>query len=287
MATQLDDQWEEDAPDLDLDEGADDEPANDDGAEHDDDHDGDAPEADDLDEITFAGAAVTGADEPEGVRNLRSWGRTEKERADRAEAELARLKGGGDAVGEKPKLDDYWDRPDEYERDLTAWLERSREQDKRQQAKQEQRQRQAEAWQRQQSAFDTGYSGIRAPGKDAALALVDDSFPGEQRAYLIKAAGDKAPAFMYALGNAPEKRAQLKALAKEGAWAEFIAAAAIMATEVTMKRQRPSTQPYEAPRGQGGAARGDQRLARLEREANASGDFSKVVAYRRQQREKK
>jgi len=275
MATQpdfADDDLDEGGQNLDLHDDTEGSPEN-----EQDDGDGDGDQSDEeVDEITFGGGAVAGEDEPEGMRNLRN-------RLREVEKENRTLKGQPkvDEVGDKPAYDDYFDRPEEYERDLAAYLECKRVADDRVTQQEAAARKQQERWEAQARDLDSGFADLRAPGKDTARAAVEEAFPGEQFAYLVKAAGKNAPGFIFALGNNADRRTELKALADEGSWAEFIAAAAVMAKEVNVNRRKPATQPEQVHTGQsGGGAKGDQKLARLEAEAGKTGDYSKVVAHR-------
>jgi len=238
---------------------------------------------DEADTIEWGEQAVAAEEESEGMRNLRNRLRE----LDRENREL-RGQPKADPVGEKPNIDDYWDKPEQFETDLLAWNERKRDAEARETQQQAAARKQQERWEAQHSDFTRGYGELRVVGKDAALATVEDAFPGEQKAYLIKAAGANAPAFLLALGNNPAKRAELKALADEGSYAEFIAAAAIMSKEIKVTR-RPTTQPDTNHSARGtsgaGASAGSKTLDRLEREAAQTNDRSKVIAYKRAQRE--
>lgn len=241
----------------------------------------DAPDADEeVDVVEWGGGAVSAEPEPEGMRNLRN-------RLREVERENRTLKGQPkvDDIGEEPDPEDYWDKPEQFKVDLRAYDERKRKAEEATRQQEDAQRRQQERWERQRSDYDRGFEDLRASGKDTARGVVEDAFPGEQLAYLIKAAGSNAAAFVYALGNNPDKRGELQELAKDGSWAEFIAAAAVMSKEVTLQRRKPSTQPEKQHRGGGAPPSSDTKLERLEREARQSGDRTELIAYRRKLRE--
>jgi hypothetical protein len=233
------------------------------------------------DEIGWGGGKVEGAEEPEGIRNLRN-------RLREVERENKALKG-------KPQQEELgpYPEPEEFNYDDAAhqaavvkWAERKVAIEARGKQQQAVAERQAARWSDQQRDLDNGFADLRVPGKDTARAMVEEEFAGEAFAYLVKAAGPKSAAYLYALGNSPEKRAELKALSDEGSWAEFIAKAALQSNEVTMQRRKPSTQPEQQHRGTsgGGAGNGEARLKALETEAEKTGVYTKLFEYKRQLR---
>jgi hypothetical protein len=282
MATQTDDLIDEPQDDLDPaeQEGAEEQTtANDDDQPHED--------GEEVDVISWGDTAVAPEDETEGMRNLREALKREKQLRKDAEARVAPK---ADPVGDKPNMDDYWEKPEQFEVDLLAWNERKRQAGERETQAQAAARKQQERWEAQHRDLDAGYSELRAPGKDVARSTVEDQFPGEQFAYLVKAAGKNAPAFVLALGSASDKREELKSLAADGSWAEFIATAAVMAKEVNVQRRKPTTAPDQnhAARGASGlgsAGSAEKRLAALEAEADRTGDRSKVIAFKRAQKE--
>jgi len=282
LAEDLTNEFEDDLPEV--------EPEDDGGEAQESEGDGEAePEGDgddapeEVDVVGWGDAEIEAADEPEGVRNLRAALKREKERVKELEQRAAPKV---DEVGPKPDYDDYFDKPEQFETDYAAWLERKRAVTEREEVQKVAARRQAEKWQSQSQALDDGYTELRAPAKDAARAIVEEQFAGEPFAFLVKAAGKNAPAFIYALGNSEERRAELNALKEEGSWAEFIAAAAVMAKEVNVQRRKPTTTPEKQHRGStnGVGGKTDTVLARLEREADASGDRTALLEYRRKLR---
>lgn len=283
LAEDLDD-FEEDAPELDLDDAEDDsgdahEP---DDGDDDESEDEPAPPADDAEEHDVIGWGEEEIDaEPEaesvGMRNLREELKRQRQRVKELEQrDTPKV----DEVGEKPNIDDYWDKPEQYDQDLEAWLERKREAKQREERQAEAAAKQQERWQRESAAVEAKFAEIRVPGKDEARSIVEEDFPGQLFAFLVKAAGDNAAALIVGLGKSPEKRAQLKQLADEGSLVEFIRDATLMGKEVRMGARKPATVPEKQHRGStGGAARTDAKRARLEREAEETGDYSALVRY--------
>jgi len=283
MATQLEaDDYIEDEQPLDVDDEppAEDEggdvPANDDTPPADDD-------TGDYDVVGFGDQAIEAEDEPEGVRNLRK-------RLREREEELRALKGQPKVqeVGPKPTLEDFDYDDERYDEALLAWHESKRAVKERETQEEAAKRRQREKWEEQERELNAAYTDLRAPGKDSARAKVEEALPGELTAYVVKAGGKNAAALMYALGNAPEKLNELSALAAEGMLAEMIARAAIMGTEVNVSRRKPTTAPEQERRGGNGGVAVNSTAAmleKLEKEADKTGDRSKLIAYRRKLKE--
>ncbi|WP_380784441.1 hypothetical protein [Sphingomonas sp. R86520] len=279
MATQLEDDFTEDAPDLDLDDEQEaDAEANDNDQEPDDLDDDSNDQDDDAEEdvVTFGADDVRGEDEPEGIRNLR-------EELKRQKARVRELEGAGAApveVGARPKLEDFDYDEDAHGEAVEAWIDKKRNADAQVTARDESIRQAQEKFNTQQRAFEDGWSALRVTGKDAARAKVEDTFDPTQQAMLIKAARGNGAGLMLYLGTSAASLDKLKALVNDPA--EFIAEAAVMAKEVKVERRKPATTPIEPVRGgTGGAAKGDARRARLERDADTSGDYSALIKYDR------
>lgn len=292
MATQFEaeDDFTEDAPDLDLDADEQDQDQ-DQGQDDGDDTEGDDPAPqpsndDDAEEdvVTFGADDIRGEDEPEGIRNLREELKREKARRREIEARL----GGGqvEEIGARPKLEDFDYDEDAHGEAVEAWVEKKRKGDERRTAQDEANRQAQEKFNTQQQAFEDGWTALRVTGKDAARSKVEDAFDPAQRAMLIKASRGNGAGLMLYLGTSSASLDKLKALTNDPA--EFIAEAAVMAKEIKVERRRPATTPLEPVRGgTGGAAKGDARRARLETAADTSGDYSALVKYDREQEMKR
>lgn len=278
MATQLEDDFTEDAPDLDLDDDQEaDADTSDNDQEPDDLDDDSTDEPDDAEEdvVTFGADDVRGEDEPEGIRNLR-------EELKRQKARVRELEGNGAGpveVGPRPKLEDFDYDEDAHEEAIVAWIDQKRSAEAQTTARDEAARQAQQKFDTQHRAFEDGWTALRVTGKDAARAKVEDTFDEMQCAMLIKAARGNGAGLMLYLGTSPASLEKLKGLASDPA--EFIAEAAVMAKEVKVRR-KPTTTPIEPVRGgTGGAAKGDARRARMERDAETSGDYSAIVKYDR------
>jgi len=217
---------------------------------------------------------------PEWVRDLRKRDRENQKRIKELEAQLNKP-AEVVALPAKPKLDDFDYDTDAFEAALEGWYETKRAHDQREaDARREQEQAQ-QAWQAKVSSYNEAKTKIPAPDFDEAEAFVQDTFDVTQQGLLIKVAKD-APTLVYALGKNPKKAAELAAIKD---YAEFVAEA--VRVEMTMKTTRkPATSPertVSVPTGTGVAST-DNTLERLREDAAKTGDYSKVMAYKRSMR---
>lgn len=278
MATQpdelMDDDFQEDDPNLNLDDEDDDTPANDDDGES----EGVRDEEEDV--VVYGGAEQRGEEESEGIRNLR-------EELKRQKARIRELEGAPaeEDAGERPSLEAFDYDEDRHADALAEWLDKRRRIAERRTEAEVAARRQQERWESQSRAFEDSWSAFNNRTKDAARAKVEEAFDSTQQAMLVKASRGNGAGLFYLLGTNPEKLAEIKALTDDPA--EFIAAAAVIAKEAQVTRRKPETQPETRHRGSAPTGNKDAVLERLEREAERSGDYTKLARYQRDMKEKK
>jgi len=216
---------------------------------------------------------------PEWVRDLRKQNRELQRQL--KEANAAKVQDTAPALPVKPRIDDFDYDTDAYETALEGWYEAKREHDaKAQEALREQEQAQ-QSWQAKVQSYQEAKAAVPFPDFDDAEAFVTDTFDVTQQGLLIKHALD-APTLVYALGKNPKKAAELAGIKQ---YDDFTAALVRMEASVKTTR-KPATAPEKAvtvPTGTGVAST-DNTLERLREEAAKTGDFSKVMAYKRMQR---
>lgn len=186
-------------------------------------------------------------------------------------------------VGEKPTLwdDDIAGDEDKYDAAILAWDGRKRQAEAQANTVSDDQRKQNEIWQARTADFAqkrTAYPPALMNDCETALA---STLSEPQRIAIIRYAKNPA-ALTVALGRSPAK---LDALAKVEDIGEFIAATALLERDVKMPTRKPSAQPDEPVRGSASmTASTDAELARLEKEADRTGDRSKIAAYRREKR---
>jgi hypothetical protein len=285
MATQPDFQTDDDADGVVIDNDTG-EIVNDNEAGDDADVEGGEPE-DEHDEITFGDASVRGEEEPEGMRNLRN-------RLREIEKENRSLKGAPkvDDVGPEPDMEEYWDKPEQYKTDLLAWNERKRAAEEAHGEVEKLNQSVSEDVEAGNRAYQEQRSTLKIAGFEAADDKVVTALPEIFLNAINLAAGEKAAALRFYLGTNDDQLDKLKALnpRKVTDLIKVAGLAGAMAKDINVQRRKPATAP-EQNRSAGGASGGgsgaaNKTLERLEAEAARSGDRTKVIAYRRELREK-
>jgi hypothetical protein len=243
----------------------------------------DEGEEDEL-EITFGDetAPVSSGEESVTFQELRKRNR-------QLAAENAALKATVPApqqieVGEKPTLESCDYDEARFEQELDAWKERGRQaEDQKAQAGKRDQEVQARFVEKV-SGFQTAKAAMKVKDFDAAEEMVAMAMTPVQQATIIKAANNPANV-IYAIGRHPQKLAALQAIDDP---IELAAAVARLegTINVTTKR-RAAAEPDESVKGSAQISKGEDKvLARLEAEAARTRDRSKVVAYKREQREK-
>lgn len=258
---------------------------------------GDAPDETVNDEATPEDTALVveiGGEEedegaPEWVKNVRRENRELKKKLKEVEAGNVTVPG-INPLPEKPTLEGCDYDAAEFEARLTEWHEAKREHDAVLAEQNAQQERAAQRWEAKVTMYEEGKSKLGAPDFDDAEATVAEifakPFPGimasDVRMGIIKQGAKDPTTLVYALGRNPERA---KALAEIDDPVEF--AFALGELSGTMKVVRTSKAPAPEKRISGGSAPGvtttnDRTLDRLREEAAKTGDYSKVVQYKRQ-----
>lgn len=192
-------------------------------------------------------------------------------------------------LGPEPSMEDEgidYD-PEKFKAAYTAWLTKRQEiEDAKAKRLREQEATQA-AWQAKINDYGKAKAALKVRDFDAAEDAVRDTFTAVQQAVIISGLDSKdAATLVYALGKSP-KRAQAMAAITDPV--KFAIAVGELRTQlkVTTIGRTPPPPPERVIRSTvPGAAAVDNELARLRAEAEKTGNYDKVTAYRRAQREK-
>ena len=228
------------------------------------------------------------SDEPEHITELRRRYREQQKRLKELEATAAGNAPAAPALPPKPTLEDCDYDAEAFEQKLATWYDAKREHDAREAEVRAVQERAEQKWQSRLAFYDEGKSKLGAQDYDEAEATVAEilsaPFPGivaeDVRIGIIKQGATDPAALVYALGKNPAKAKELAAIDDP---VEFAWKAARL--EASMKVVRGKAPPPEK-RVSGGvpgvAGALDDTLERLRAEAAKTGDFSKVMAYKRQ-----
>lgn len=185
------------------------------------------------------------------------------------------------ALGPRPKRDDFDYDEAAYDAATDKWHEDKRTYDAEQAEVVEQQRKAAEEWNGRLAHYNTRKTELakRVPDMDEAEEFVLKTFDQTQQGILVQAAEDAA-VLAYALAKNPKKA---KELAGERNHILFTKKLALMEASLktsTRKAPPPTDKPLKGTSSTRGAVDGE--LDRLRADAEKTGDFSKVMAYKRQ-----
>jgi len=223
---------------------------------------------------------------PQWVKELRKQNKEDKKRIKALEQELA-AKAEAEKkpaeIGPKPTLEGCDYDADVFESRLIEWTEQKRKVDEAKKAEADAAEATKKDFQVKLEGYAKLKSEIKAPDFDESENEVTATLSQTQQGVIVQYAANPA-ALVYALGKNESK---LKALAAIKDPIAFALEMKSMEAQVkTTKRNPPPPEkvPESAGRGIGGAV--ESQLERLREEAEKTGDYSKVVAFKNQQRNK-
>lgn len=252
-------------------------------------------EVDDQDEevVVTLGDEPAAADDEEGkateaapqwVKDLRKEHREAKRKIRELEQQVASAKAPAQKtaveIGPKPNLadDDIDYDQDKYDQKMIAWLDRKRQADKAVEDQQRTEQEANQAWQARLDGYHAQKASLKLPDFEDSESAITSTMDVTQQGIIISGA-DNPALVIYALGRNDAKTKELAAIKDP---VKFAFAIAKLETQIKMqKKAKPAperTITGTAPKS--GAI--DSTLDRLRADAEKSGDYSRVHAYKRQ-----
>ena len=216
------------------------------------------------------------------MRDLRKQHREQKRRNRELEAQLAAMQSQGQAakpLGPKPTLEVYDYDTDKYEKALADWFDRKRRHDAEQDAVQRQQQAMEEAWTVKQQEYFRRKEAMKAKDFDDAEDVVKDILNVTQQGIIVK--GAENPEFVvYALGKNPKKAQELAQIDDP---IDFAFAISKLESKLKIATKKSAPPPEKTVKGTGRVSGSvDSTLERLRAEAEKTGDYSKVMRYKKQ-----
>lgn len=213
---------------------------------------------------------------PSWVKKLRQQNREQAKKIKALESNKATAKVG--ELGAKPTLagSDYDSAT--FEKDLESWHERKRDHDKKETEAKETEQKEAQAWQGTLDEYGAKRDSLEVSDFDEIEAISADALSENQQGMILQGAENPA-VVMYALGKNPKRLGELAEI-KDPVKFAF----AVAKLEVTMKvtKRKASTEPEQKVSGTGQvSSSGDSKLGSLRKEAEKTGDYSKVREYKK------
>ena len=184
-------------------------------------------------------------------------------------------------LGAKPKLEDLDYDADKFEQELTKWHDQKRAVEAQKAKAVEEDQKLQQDWQAKLDAYGTAKAALKVKDYDEAEATAQELFNVTQQGIVVKGAENPA-LVIYALGKNPKKAKELSAITDP---VKFAFAIAKLETQLKVTNRKAVPPPEKIPTGSGRSTSGaDSQLERLRADAEKTGDYTKVTAYKRQKR---
>ena len=254
-----------------------------------------APDADTEDEqeikITLGGETLTEPEPeaeraPEWVRDLRKSHRElqRKVREYESREQTAPAAQAIPTLSAKPKLEDHDYDTDRYETALESWYKQKDAVESAKRQQQQQAEEHQRTWQAKLDGYTKAKTELKVRDYEDAEATVQETLNVVQQGVVLQGAENPA-LVVYALGKNPKKAKELASISDPVKFA-FAIAKLESQLKVTATRKPPPPE-RSAPAGNAPiSGTTDSVLERLRVDAERTGDMTKVIAYRRQQREK-
>lgn len=241
--------------------------------------------------ITLGGQTLTEPEPeaeraPEWVRDLRRSHRElqRKVREYEAREQTAPAQAAIPTLSAKPKLEDHDYDTDRYETALESWYKQKDAVESARRQQQQQAEEQQRTWQSKLDGYAKAKTELKVRDYEDAEATVQETLNVVQQGVVLQGAENPA-LVVYALGKNPKKAKELASISDPVKFA-FAIAKLESQLKVTATRKPPPPE-RSAPAGNAPiSGTTDSVLERLRVDAERTGDMTKVIAYRRQQRAK-
>lgn len=219
---------------------------------------------------------------PEWVRELRKANREKDRRIKELEAKLntTATENKPVTVGPKPTLEACDYDSEVFERKLADWYEQKREADAAEAKQREAQEAEAAAWQEKLQGYEKAKASLRVRDYEDAEATALENFTVTQQGIVIQ--GSDNPALLvYAIGKNPAKAKELASITDP---VKFAFAVAKLETQLKVTNRKAAASPERTINSGGGRLSGaiDSTLERLRAEAEKTGDYTKVLRYKRE-----
>jgi len=184
-------------------------------------------------------------------------------------------------VGVKPTLEKFDYDTEKYESALTTWYDRKKQADERAAKAREEAQKAEQDWNARLEAYQEAKASFKADDYDEAEATALEFLDQTQQGIIVHGANDPA-LLVYALGKNDAKAKELGTIKDP---VKFAFAIAKLEAQLKVSTKKPATQPESKISGNSRpSGTVDSTLERLREEAAKTGDFSKVLEYKRKKR---
>jgi len=218
---------------------------------------------------------------PEWVKDLRKQNRAQAAKIKELEKATAKADETPSQLSAKPTLEQADYNEAKYAESLESWYAEKASHNKAKAAKEAEAAEQEKAWQSRLGEYGKAKSKFKPDTIEDAEAVARDMLSETQQGVLIEALGKGAAALLVGLAA---NEARFKALASIKNPIRFVAEAARLESSMKTSTRRPKTVPETRVTGSGSTQAGNKTLEKLEAEADKTGDRSKVIAFKREQR---
>lgn len=223
---------------------------------------------------------------PDWVRNLRKENREKERRIKELESKLNAPKEADTPLqlGAKPSLDQFDYDAEKYEAALEVWYETKQMIEHKEIEAKVEAEKQQKQWNETLKAYETKKAQLKVKDYAEAESIVTDNLDSTKQGIILHIAKDPA-LLVYALGKNQKRVSELASINDNVKFAYMIGAIE-KELKVTNKKAAP---PPPEKRVTGSAPLSgtiDSTLERLREEASKTGDLSKVLAYKRQLKNK-
>jgi hypothetical protein len=248
--------------------------------------DGENTESDEDEVVVSIGEEAPPPEEttraPEWVRELRKADREKARRIKELEAKLnaaAATETKPVALGAKPKLEDHDYDTEKFETALSDWYERKRVADQQVEQQRQAEKAQQDAWQARLESYGKARAELKVRDFEDAEATAQEVLDVTQQGIVVQGA-DNPALVIYALGKNPKKAKEISSIKDP---VKFAFAVAKLEKELKVTNRKAAPPPERTIQGTGrvsGAV--DSTLERLRAEAEKTGNYTKVIQYKRQ-----
>jgi len=219
---------------------------------------------------------------PQWVRELRKADREKTRRIKELEAKLATPATETKPVtlGPEPKIEDFDFDTEKFKVALKRWFEDKHRADEAERQRQAEAKAQEDAWKATLGNYESQKAELKVSDFQEAELETQNALSVVQQGIVVQ--GAKNPALVvYAIGKNPAKRKELAAITDPVKFA-FAVANLEAQLKVTPRKTKPEPERVISGASRSLSATTDSHLARLEAEADKTGDRSKIVSYKRQ-----
>lgn len=223
---------------------------------------------------------------PEWVRELRKSHRDLQRQNRELQSRLESFQKPEQKIGEpgpKPKLEHFDYDAELYEQKLEEWHEQKRKFELEAEKVRNQQAEQDKVWKDRLETYSRNKAELKVKDYEDAEATAQELFNVTQQGIIVRGANNPA-LLVYALGKNPKKAAEL---AKLNDPVEFAFAVARLEKDLKVSNRKSAPAPEKIVQNSGrvvSSASVDSTLNRLRAEAERTGDYTKVMEYRRQKR---